>query len=104
MKAIIFGKRYDTTTATLIGSWSNGCSRSDFKHEEGYLYRTKSGAWFLHEGGGPLTCFAEPCGNNGRSGSERIRPVTAAEALAWLEEHELVAAIEEHFASEVQDA
>ena len=104
MKAIIGRKRYDTETAKCIASWSNGCSRSDFHHIEEALYITGKGSWFLHGGGGPLTSYGVPCGNNGTSGSERIKPLTAEEAYAWLEAHDQVDALEEHLATEVEDA
>ena len=32
MKKIINGRLYDTETAKLIGSWSNGFSSSDFHY------------------------------------------------------------------------
>jgi hypothetical protein len=44
------------------------------------------------------------CGQNETSGGGRITPLSADAARAWLEEHDEVAAIEEHFADEVADA
>ena len=86
MKKIINGKVYDTETAKGLGSWGNGGTWRDFGHMEETLYRKKTGEFFLHGEGGPMTQYAQPAGQNSWSGGERIMPMTFAEARKWAEE------------------
>lgn len=86
MKKIIKGKLYNTETAKLLGEWENNYSINDFKHVSEHLYLKKIGEYFLHGEGGPLSIYAEQIGIHGRSGGERIRPLTYAEAREWAEE------------------
>ena len=103
MKAIINGKRYDTQTATEIDHYSNQYSRNDFKYYEEGLYKTKAGNWFLKGTGGPMTKYARPAGNM-TTGGPAIIPLSATEAREWLEHTKNLAALEEHFGAEMQDA
>lgn len=102
MIKVIEGKRYNTEKATLVYSYWNGCSTSDFRHRSKTLYLTQSGVWFLHHEGGALTDMAVRVGNNGRGGSEDIEPVSADDAYGFLEAHsgdpEALKAIETYFA------
>ena len=104
MKRIINLKRYDTDTAELVATWSNGGSRSDFRYCSENLYRTKNGAWFLHGEGGPLSKYAETCeAGRGMRGGSQIKPFTEEDAAAWLAKHD-VEAFERHFAQKAADA
>ena len=87
MKKIINGKVYDTDTAKELGTWGNPGSWRDFNHMEETLYRKKTGEFFLHGEGGPMTKYARAVEQNSWSGGERIMPMTFAEARAWAEEH-----------------
>lgn len=87
MKQIINGKTYNTETATLLGEYWNGCSRSDFGFLSEDLYRTQKGAYFIAGEGGAMTKYCRSCGNNSFCGGERITPITEAEAKEWMEEH-----------------
>jgi len=87
MKKVINGALYNTETARLIGTYSNGGSWRDFSHFEESLYRTKAGKYFLHGEGGPMTKYAKSVGNNEWSGGEHIEPLTPAAAREWAEEH-----------------
>lgn len=87
MKKIISGKVYDTGTAKELGSWANGGTWRDFSHMEETLYRKKTGEFFLHGEGGPMTKYAEAVDQCGWSGGERIMPMTYSEAKEWAEEH-----------------
>ncbi len=87
MKKIINGKVYDTDTAKEQGSWGNGGTWRDFNHMEETLYRKKTGEFFLHGEGGPMTKYAQPAGQNSWSGGDRIMPMSYAEAREWAEEH-----------------
>lgn len=103
MKKVIDGKLYDTKTAELLHEWSAGFPTSDFHHCYEALYRTPRGALFLHGEGGPLTKYATSHGNSRGSG-EDITPMTREEAMAWLEQHDGVAALIEHFSDSIEDA
>jgi hypothetical protein len=103
MKQIIDGKRYDTETATLVASYSNGLGSSDFRNLCEKLYITGKGNWFISGEGGALTAYAQPAGNMTTGGSA-IRPLISGEALEWLERHNCSDEIEEYFAEDIEDA
>lgn len=86
MKKIINGKRYDTETAKACG-WRTYSTPRDFNHLEETLYRKRSGEFFLHGIGGPMTKYAESLGGNSWSGGEKIIPLTIEEAKEWAEEY-----------------
>ncbi|MFA5382195.1 MAG: hypothetical protein WC356_03445 [Candidatus Micrarchaeia archaeon] len=87
MKKIIEGKKYDTDTAKLIGENSNGGSWNDFRHFEEELYQKKTGEFFLHGKGGPMTKYSRQVEQNSTSGSEKIIPLSFQEAREWVESH-----------------
>ena len=87
MKKIINGKVYDTETAKELAYWENMPDVRDFHQFCERLYRKKTGEFFLHGEGGPMTQYAQTVGANSWSGGERIMPMTFAEAKAWAEEH-----------------
>lgn len=86
MKKIINGKRYDTDTATLIGSTGYGCP-SDFEYWTEDLYRKKTGEFFLHGEGGPMSRYSRKTGQNEWSWGEEIRPLSLKEAQEWGEKY-----------------
>lgn len=86
MKKIIGGKRYDTETAEYIGEGSNGYQCTDFHWFEESLYRKRTGEFFLHGEGGPLSKYARAVGST-RYGDEKLVPITLDEAKAWVEEY-----------------
>ena len=84
MTKIIKGILYNTSTATLIGG--NGYSHpGDLRYCYEALYRKKSGEYFLHGMGGPLSKYSKSVGTNETSGNEMIIPMTYAEARDWAE-------------------
>lgn len=87
MKQIINGKMYNTDTATKVGSWSNGCSTSDFSYCYEALYRKKTGEYFLYGDGGPMSRYSRSSGQNCWSGDTRIIPMTENEARQWAEDN-----------------
>lgn len=97
MKKIINGKCYNTETATKLGYWSNGLSYRDFSWCEEALYRTKKGAYFIAGEGGPMTGYAESCGQNSRGSGSDLFVVTESEAREWMETHEDADAYEAAF-------
>lgn len=85
MYKVINGKRYDTDTARKLGEWDNGRLQDDFKWTSESIYKTRSGNFFLHGEGGPLTPYATVAGNNTGWG-ERITPLSEEQARAWSED------------------
>lgn len=86
MKKVINGALYDTETAKPLGKDSYSSPR-DFHHWKETLYRTKSGKYFLHGVGGPMTKYAVSVGLNEWSGGEKIIPLDLESAQKWAEEH-----------------
>ena len=87
MKKVIQGKLYDTETATEVHEWSDGAP-SDFRYVEETLYRKRTGEYFLHGYGGPMTRYAErEAYGSGYCYGSSIVPLTYDEARAWAEEH-----------------
>lgn len=87
MKKIINGKKYDTDTAKLIGSYSNGRTGNDLSYVYEELYRKKTGEYFLYGEGGPWSDYYVKIDNSNYSGSCRITPMTNDEAEKWALEH-----------------
>lgn len=103
IKKIINGKVYDTSTAAEIGSWWNGMADRDWKWCSETLHRKKTGEYFLHGAGGPLSKYAVSLGNNGWSGGEKIIPLTYDAARQWAEEHLDAEEYENEFGAVVED-
>lgn len=87
MKKTIYGKTYDTETATCLGYWSNNLSYSSFHYSEGTLYCTENYEYFLHGKGGAATIYASCDGLGGMRGGEDIVPMTREDAEKWAVEH-----------------
>ena len=103
MKKIINRKTYNTETATEIGNYHNGLGRGDFRNIDESLYVTSKGNFFLAGYGGPMTKYAEPCGNMTGGGSG-IEPLSRDEALDWAEQHCDAEIIEKHFEDMIEEA
>ena len=86
MRRTINGRSYDTETARLVASDSYASPR-EFIHWSEELYQKRGGEWFLYGEGGPLSKYAVSSGQNEMRGSERITPLTDAEAKRWVEQH-----------------
>lgn len=84
MKKIINGKMYNTETAKELGFWSNGENGFGFCDE--WLYRKKTGEYFLYGKGGGMSKYCSYNGNMYGPG-ERITPLTEAEAKKWAEDY-----------------
>lgn len=103
MKKIIAGAKYDTDTAKKLGSYSYG-ARSDFHFYDEELYRTKSGRYFMHGNGGPMSHYAKACDIGGWTGGEKIVPVSRFDAQEWAEKHLEVSEYESIFGEIAEDA
>lgn len=82
MKKIINRKMYDTDTSTFVAEWSNDYSTHDFKWCVEKLYRKKTGEYFIEGEGGPMSKYAETCGNS-MIGGKDIIPLSKQGALYW---------------------
>ena len=87
MKKIIKGKKYDTETAKELGSYSNGVGWRDFSHVSETLYQKRTGEYFLHGEGGPMTCYSRQIDSQNWSSGEKIIPMTEDEARDWAEKN-----------------
>ena len=87
MKKIINGKKYDTETAEMVGSWSNNLGRGNFRWCNEELYRKKIGEFFLYGEGGGLSPHRTWLSNNSYCEGKQIIPMTEAAAKAWVEKN-----------------
>ena len=87
MKKIIDGKLYDTNTARALGSASHGQGPRDFNYFEETLYLKRTGEYFLHGEGGPMSRYSESIGQNEWRGGEKIIPLSFNKAREWAEEN-----------------
>lgn len=104
MRKIINGKSYDTETAQLVGSTSNGLSYRDFGYVCESLHRKRTGEYFLHGEGGAMTRYAERIDGNSWSGGEMITPMAYEAARKWAEENLAVDEYEREFGIVDDDA
>lgn len=87
MKKIINGRKYDTDTASEVGSWWNEYPVNDFQYETETLYRKRNGEFFVFGEGGAMSKYAEARGGSGWSGGSAIVPLSYDKARQWAEEH-----------------
>lgn len=103
MKKIINNKRYDTETAREIGADSYNGSTRDFAYWSETLYCKRTGEYFLYGEGGPMSRYAEPVGQSGWSGGERIIPLSYEKAREWAEDHLTADEYEQEFGEVAED-
>lgn len=95
MRKIINGRRYDTDTAKLVGSFESGyIGDLDWMNEK--LYKKATGEFFLAGEGGARTRWSRRT-IDGYSSGEGILPLTLDEAREWAEEHLSVKDVENLF-------
>lgn len=95
MRKIINGRRYDTDTAKLVGSFESGyIGDLDWMNEK--LYKKATGEFFLAGEGGARTRWSRRT-IDGYSSGEGILPLTLDEAREWAEEHLSVKEVEKLF-------
>lgn len=103
MKRIIDGRRYNTDTAEELAQTSYG-NAGDFGHYWEGLYRSPRGAYFLYGHGGARSHYAVSLGQNSWGGGSAIVPISAREAVDWLERHGETEILESEFAEYISDA
>lgn len=85
MKQVVNGRIYNTETATMITTIDTD-NRRDVEWERTSLYRTAKGSFFLEGEGGPMSRWGcKDSGGDARIGGSGLRPLDAAEALAFAE-------------------
>lgn len=85
MKKVIGGKMYDTATAKCIGNyWYSSHDKFDYVDET--LYKKRTGEFFIHGAGGPLSDWADVQSDGAYDGGG-IKPLTLDEAEKWGEKH-----------------
>lgn len=95
MRKIINGRRYDTATAKLVGTYETGYI-GDFDWRNEKLYMKSTGEFFLAGKGGARTRWASRT-IDGFSSGDGILPLTLEEAREWAEEHLSVKEVENLF-------
>ena len=98
------GKLYDTETAKEIAEIFHGDGYRDYRHYSETLYRKRTGEYFLHGEGGPMSKYAETIGQNMRQEGERIIPLGFNEARQWAEENMNADDYQEEFGEVSEDA
>ena len=96
LKAIIKGKRYDTSTAEYIAGHSYS-HPGDFNYCCEELYRKKTGEYFLAGEGGPMSKYRKSAGQNSWTGGEGITVLSFDEAREWVEQTQSADTYEEIF-------
>lgn len=103
MKKFINGLRFDTKKAELIADYEYG-HQGDHGWLYEAIYRTARGNWFLAGNGGARSKYGERVDQNTYGAGEALIPLSADEALAWLERHGETDAIEAYFSDKISDA
>lgn len=80
MKARINGKTYNTETADYVCAWDNDRPRNDLHYEEVYLYRKRTGEFFIEGEGGAATVWGYEDKSGARSFGVKIFPVSKSGA------------------------
>ncbi len=86
MKKIIMGKVYDTATARQLARIDTG-STAELSFWSETLFQKRTGEYFIHGEGGPMSRYAVSVGQNEWGWGEKIIPLSAEKARAWAEEH-----------------
>lgn len=84
MKKIVNGKLYNTETAKCVASWNNGLPVTDFGYCREYLFRKRTGEYFLYGHGGAASKYSV-YDHGCRSGGEEINPLTEEQAAKYIE-------------------
>ncbi len=97
MEKIINGKRYNTDTATFIGTGSSSYPVNDFNYWEEQLYVKRTGEFFLYGWGNAASKYSQSVGQNSWTGGEKIQPLSYESARKWAEYHLLADEFEKYF-------
>ena len=82
MRREIKGQVFDTEKDKLIyETWKSNKLSVNYEFE--ILYKNDAGAYYIYEGGGPKTRFAEKLGDIVTVAGSRIKPISDIEAEIW---------------------
>ena len=82
MRREIRGQVFDTERDKLIyETWKNGSLSANYEFE--ILYKNAIDTYYIYEGGGPKTRFAEKLGDIVTVGSSRKIPISDIDAEIW---------------------
>jgi hypothetical protein len=88
MRVVINGKRYDTSSAILIGEAGYCGPKADLEWWEAGLYKTpRAERYFIAGAGNAMTRWGQRTDNKGRIGGFGIFPMQREEALEWAERY-----------------
>ena len=104
MEKIINGKRYNTDTASFIGTGSSSYPVNDFNYWEEQLYVKRTGEFFLYGWGNAASKYSQSVEQNSWTGGEKIQPLSYESARKWAEDHLEVAEYEKYFEVEQEDS
>lgn len=87
MYKVINGKKYNSDTAKLLGTWCAECGSTDFDYFTESLYRSKSGNFFIYGSGNENSPYRQQIEYNTWTGGESIIPISFKQAQKWAEDH-----------------
>lgn len=87
MKQIIKGKLYNTDSAKLVACAYSDADCTSFTFWSEDLYLKKTGEYFLHGSGGPMSKYAVTISDNEWNGGAKIIPMSYEAARKWAEEN-----------------
>ena len=85
MEKVINGKTYSTETANCVCYGATHGAGGDFSYSVEALYQKRTGEFFIHGKGGPMTKYAKKMEDGNLGFGEMIIPISAEEARAWTE-------------------
>ena len=86
MKKIINGRRYDTETAKLVG-YTSYSTPGDLYYWCEDLYLKRTGEFFIHGQGGPMSKYSECLSEDEWGYGHEIKPLSLEEAQEWVEKY-----------------
>ena len=102
MQKIINGRMYNTDTATEINWQENTANRGNYNYYREYLYRKKTGEFFLYGYGNAASGYRRLNAGGLYEPGEKIIPISDERAKTWVEQYcsvdtyiELFGAVEE---------
>lgn len=87
MKKIINGKMYNTESAVELGTGESRLSVNDFGYYKEYLYKKKTGEYFLYGEGGAGSKYGKQTERNNFGPGDGFTPLTENEAKLWAERY-----------------
>ena len=87
MKQIIKGKVYDTMKSYIVGWRMGDFHDTDPKYFEEWLYKKRTGEYFMVGEGGAMSAYAKTCEDGSLGYGKKIIPMSYQEANEWATAH-----------------